>query len=323
MVHKPSWHRGENVVLDKSPESWEEAREDALLTWDVDSEDVYRRVPSLEVPDTPVFQVIDGWKALSRDDTTAVLTVQPTSYQVIRNEEFGRVMDTLLGMEGDEHLEFEALMSLYEGRMIVAVAYFEHPLLMSWDPSKNYTYCGFASRHDGQGGMRGIPTNVRIVCANTFNQAEMIDGRTVGFTIRHTLNWEERVAELRAELVAARGEGVAWTRFTEQLALFNASSKDVREKFIRKFLPISDAMTNREKQNREASRSEIRKILASKTCEGIRDNGYGLLMASSEWSDHSRRVVSDSSYVSRQLLRKEPSKTRAAKILREMADITI
>lgn len=341
MVNKPSWHRLERAVLKDSPRSWEEARQQAELMWDVDTEPVFTALgepmidecehflPSDQCEecetrfvDEKGFGVVRGWQTLRRDDTKDVLSIQPNSYQVVRNADFGGVIDALLGIEGDERVTFEALMSLYGGRMIVALCYFETPLQMSWDPSKTYTFLAFASRHDGSGGLRGIPTNVRVQCANTMNMAEALDGRTVGFSIRHTSNWEQRVAELRADLVAARGDSREWITFTEQLALWKVGEDQV-DRYLKQMFPVSDAMTPRMATNQQANRSKVRENLASDSCTGIADNGYGLLMATTEWADHGRRSLTTSSHVGRQLLRKEEPKTRAASILREMADISL
>ena len=304
MVRLPSWHHKENAVLKESPRSWPEARKEAGLEWDVDVEPVYAK---------RVAEVVD--------DLVPARWVEVPGYQLLtRNEEFGYLIDALLGLEGEEYVDFEALMSLYEGRSIVALVTFPSPLVMPWDPSHNYTYCTFASRHDGQGGLRGIPTNVRVQCANTLNTAEMTDGKRVGFTIRHTKNWKERVAEVRRDLVLARGESKQWVEFAEQLARWQVNGRR-REAYLKRFLPVSDDMGERQRENVLLNREKIRDLLRGPSCAEIADTGYGLLMASTEWSDHFRPHQSADSYVSRQLMRKEPTKTKAAAVLREMAGV--
>lgn len=336
MVRQPSWHQMEKAVLAESPRTWEEARKAGDLLWDVDTAPVYRRyletTPGMHYADCPPdcsethsndverYDQIEGYQELTRDDTGATLSVQQSSYEVIRNADFGGLIDVLLGLEADEYVDFEALMSLYGGRSIVALVTFPSPLVMPWDPSANYAYCAFQSRHDGNGGLRGIPTNVRVQCANTLNQAEMTDGRKVGFTIRHTSNWKDRIEEVRRDLITARGESKQWVDFAEKLAAWNVGGRQ-RETFLKRFLPASDDMGERQRENVLTNRDAIRTILKSPTCDGIADNGYGLLMASTEWSDHHRSHQSSDSYVARQLLRKEPSKAKASLVLREMAGI--
>ena len=324
MVRTPSWHGLENAVLSESPRTWEEARKQAKLTWDVTTGPVY--VDSADAMDTD-GQVVDppvtapGWQALRRDDGYRdLLSIQPSTYQVVYNREFGEIIDTMLGMQKDEFVNFEALMSLYGGRQVVALAYFPDKLNLSWDPSENYSFLAFSSRHDGNGGIRGIPTNVRVVCANTLSLAEMMDGRTSGFSIRHTGNWKERIEEIRRELAAARGESKIWEEFAEQLALWRATPRR-RDDYLKRFLPVTDALSPRGNENQLINRQRIRDILESPTCEHIADTGYGLLMATTEWSDHVRPHQSPDTFVARQLLRAEPNKKLATKILSSMAGI--
>lgn len=320
MVRTPSWHRKENAVLATSPKTWEAARAEAGLTWDVESEPVY------DVDDSGLTVPIPGWQKIVRDDKDElgerVLAIQQQSYAMITNGEFGSVVDAVVGRQAEEDpVTFEALFALYGGRMIVALVYFDTPLAMSdIDGSHTYTYLGMMSRHDGSGGLRGLPTNVRIQCANTMNQAEVSDGRQFGFSIRHTASWDERVKEVSAKVQAARGDTKEWVEFAHQLAAWKVKPRQ-RDTFLKRFLPISDADSERTSNNRIGDRSAIRGILESPTTRDIADNGYGLLMAATEWSDHVRTHQSVDSFVSRQLLRKEDNKALAARILRNMAGI--
>lgn len=323
MVNKPSWHRMEKAVLKESPRSWEAARVAADLTWELETAPVYSEmVNGPGGPFPPEYEQIEGYQQIRRDDTHALLSVRPSSYETIRNEQFGEVIETLLGLEDDEYVEFEALMALYGGKQVIALVNFPEPLKMPWDPSKTYLYLCFASRHDGNGGLRGLATNVRVQCANTMNTAEATDGRLTGFTIRHTSNWEQRVQEIRQQLIVARGESQKWLDFTEQLAMWKVGSRQ-REAYLKKYLPVSDDHGRRKNENQLLNRERIRKILSSKTCEGVADSGYGLLMATTEWSDHHREAQTTDSFVARQLLRKEEPKARSARILRQMAGVKL
>jgi hypothetical protein len=200
--------------------------------------------------------------------------------------------------------------------------FFAEPLNMGWDPSDTFRFLSFNSRHDGQGGIRILPTNVRQQCANTVNLSEAMDTKNFGISIRHTSNWKERVDEVAMAVQAARGESDRWLKFAEQLALYKVGGRQ-REAYLKKYLPVSDDDGERKVENTLASRTKIRMLLEGDTCAGIADTGYGLLMATTEWSDHLRDHQSASSYVARQLLRKEEPKARSARILRHMAGIKV
>ncbi|HEY5787527.1 MAG TPA: DUF932 domain-containing protein [Microlunatus sp.] len=326
MVREPSWHRQENAVLKESPRTWEAARQQAGLLWEVQTGKVHVdwMGPDEVDPETSLRRTteVPEYQAIFRDDTNAVLAIRPRSYQVINNAQFGDVIDEVLGIEEDEHVEFEALMSLYGGRQIVALVFFSTPLSMPWDNSPNFTFCAINSRHDGQGGLKLFPTNIRIQCGNTFNTAEMTDGRAYGRTIRHTSNWQERITELRQEMIAARGEGQRWVEFAEQLALWKTTARQ-EDTYLKRIFPVSDENGPRKNDNQLENRAAVKTILSGTTCEHIKGTGYGLLMATTEWSDHYRTVQNPDTYVSRQLLRVEEPKARAARVLRQMAGIKV
>lgn len=318
MVNTPSWHRLENAVLSASPRTWEEARTQAGLDWDVYADGVFVGGGQSTGKSWTYDDVSSEWQAIRRDDTEDVLSIRPATYQMVTNSQFGSIMESLLGLEKEEELVFEALMSLYGGRQVVALTKFEEPLRLPWDESETYAYLAFSSRHDGQGGIRGIPTNVRVVCANTLSLAESM-GKDSSFSIRHTTTWEDRVAEIGDQLRMARQGSKRWVEGMEALARFRVQEKEV-DTFLRKLFPISDEMTGRMIDSRQLWRTQVRRVYEeSETTNSVRGNGYGLLMATTEWADHVREARTDDSAVSRQLLTKSEPKAKAARILAHMA----
>jgi phage/plasmid-like protein (TIGR03299 family) len=332
-VRNPSWYQKEKAVLKLNPMTWEDAVKEAGIDWEVTSEPIYTQ--GFDAAGDEQFYPVHGQQAICRDDRlfrdpSRVLGVQKSSYAAIQNKQFGEVIETVLGINEDyllddngeelvsDPVEFEALAALHGGRQILALMKFTVPLEMPWDPSKTFRYLVVASRHDGQGGLRGITSNLRQLCANAFNPAAIRDGRAAGFTIKHTVNWEGRVEEVKRNLAASRDDSKKWLDFTEKLATWKASDY-YRDKYLKQLMPLSEDMSPRKVDNVNGARQDIRKILVGKTCENISDTGYGLLMATTEWSDHYRAYQNVDSYVSRQLLNKEPLKARAARILMHMA----
>lgn len=335
MLRQPSWHRLENAVLQNSPATWDEARKEAHLMWDVDTKPVHLIAGRDAVLGIPAYRRALDWQAIVRndkltDDPGHLLSIQKTSYKVIHNFELGEIIDTLLGLNEDvllndqgeeldeDPVEIEVLMSLYGGRQIVTLIRFTNALKMDWDPSKTYRYMCVISRHDGNGGLRVFFTNVRVLCANTLSWAEATDGKNTGVSIRHTSNWEDRVADVATSLAMARTESAKWLKFAEELAAFKMSMNDP-DIYLKRLLPVSDDMTERKVDNVMVAREEIRQIHRGPSCEHIGFTGYGMLMATTEWNDHHREFQSVDSYISRQLLHKETLKAKGARILRQMA----
>jgi phage/plasmid-like protein (TIGR03299 family) len=319
-VRKPSWHGLEKAVLPEYVHTWEEARVAAGMEWEVETGPVAlpRKGGSHLLP--PVYDDAEDYRAIYRTDKSGIkglLAIQPITYKVIDMASTGEVIQALLG---DEEISYEALFSLYGGRQIWSVLYFEEPLVIPADPSQTFSYLGIGNRFDGQGGLRALPTNVRIQCANTVNHAEAIDGRRVGMTLRHTKNWENRVSEVAAVLADARKTATEWAEISNTLAAVHVTPRQT-DRFVEAFLPKRDDMTDRQDNNTEDRRVELRSILASPTCDHIRTTAYGLAQAGIEYVDHGRRIVTESGYVNRQLGGKENLKARAIRTAKIVAGV--
>ena len=194
-VRKPAWHLKGNVLQDW-PGSFDAARQAAGLTWDITTDEIFTRD----------MEHVAGWQCLKRTDTDAVLTIQPSTYAVISNTEFGNIIEYILE-NCSKNLKYETLISIHGGKQIIATMYLDEPITLPNDPSVTLPYLVCISRHDGQGGLKIGPSGVRVVCANTQQMAEReMDRNGFVFTIRHTANWAERTnkAKLAVESAFAR-----------------------------------------------------------------------------------------------------------------------
>jgi phage/plasmid-like protein (TIGR03299 family) len=328
-VRKPSWHQLEKMIMLDYPDSWEHAREMAALTWDPVAEPVYAEERYLEqtpggrggVTVAKRYLPIPGWQQIARDDTGDVLSIQSDAYRVITNTDLGGVVDTVMGTDWNEQQQIEGLFSLHGGRLVICLIRNKKVHTPSYDPSPSLEYTAVCSRHDGSGGLKVIRTNVRVVCANTWGMAEhgSQDGKT-SFTVRHTENWDERVAEIRTQLNLATVANQEYFELGEALSLKKVTSAH-REKYLERFLPIGSDMSDRQKMNRQNEREQVRVILGSPTCEGIDKTAYGLLQASGEWCDHFRSFRKTDTYVTRNLVTWEPMKARAMRLTKDLAGI--
>ena len=147
-----------------------------------------------------------GLSPLRRDDTHALLSIRSDSYKMIRNKDFGDVINAVLGLRGrrvrrvrgaDEPLRRQA-----DRRPVLLPRAAGDAL----GPVQDLPLPRFAPGTTGRAGCAAS----RPTCgcsAPTPSTRPRPDGRIVGFTIRHTSNWEERVAEVRQELIAGpRGQ---------------------------------------------------------------------------------------------------------------------
>lgn len=314
VVNTPTWHKLERAVLPEHITDWTTGLKEAGIDWEVYSDDVFV-APSDR--NAVRLEQVPGWRAVRRDDSHAVLAMQPASYALVPIAKFGEVVETIAG----KGLAYEAIFSLYNGKMIVALLYFDDPLEIHADAgvTRTVSYVCMQQRFDGQGGIRGIPTNVRTICANTVNAAEALDGKELGFSIAHTSNWEERVEQAASVIQTARRDAAAWTVLANRLSL-KSVGRTARDGYLKRFLPISSDMTDRQVRSLESARDSVRGLLTSETNAHIATNAYGLVSASVEWADHIRTAKTTDSEVARQF-RKEPHKARAIRVACQMAGI--
>lgn len=329
LLREPAWH-GLGEIVDEWPGSWAEARKLAL-PWEVE-------VQPLEVPAIVGGHLqrygVPGYQLLVRDDKPlvdpnsemalvnpeAILSVQPTTYQVIHNWQFGNVIESVVGSIGDD-FAWETLLCLVGGRLVVALLRAREPLHIAADPSLNHIYLSFTTRHDGMGGLAVTPTNVRKVCWNTHNLAEGIAKREkVGWTVRHTDTWEDRIDEIRGYVAQSVGAGKAWAELADKLAGKKLIPATLDRLLVQTFKTDS-AMVEKTVERIKREREQVRMILASPTCDGIAETMYGFVQAVDQWVDHVQPARSDETRFTRSWTRVPEHKHRALQLAMAAADL--
>jgi phage/plasmid-like protein (TIGR03299 family) len=327
-VGEPAWHRlDNNYRAGDYPLSWDDARERAGLTWEIATSPVYRKV-QVDAGDYSIegYREVEGWQAVTRDDNNDILSINPATYAVIGNAELGNILgylfDVLTDQFGDD-IKLETLNVLDGGRLIVGTMRLAERWQVPGDPSLTVPFFNFSARHDGRGGIQFGENAVRTVCGNTAAAGEMFWRQHGSVTIRHTSNWATRLNDARAAIRIARANHGELLKFYTAAADEPIGVNDV-EDFLDKWAPFSTADTPRIRENRIATRDRFKAILDSRTCEGINDTAYGLLMAATELRDHWSNHRSLESEVKAVLLTTEtrrkdfPSKRRAFELVEQM-----
>jgi len=330
-VRTPSWHQLETLVPDY-PGSWDEARELAGLAWDPIEKPVYavddrtirvQTVRSGKGDDadrrqrtTAEIQEIEGWKRIVRSDTNVTLAVTNESYSLIDNSEMGGIVEALL----DQKAQWDTAGCLDEGRMTYVCAYLDEPFLVRGDTSQSYPYFVVLNRHDGHGRCKVLPTNVRVVCANTYGASEALGEREgVAYSFAHTKNWRDRIEEAKQAIHGVRDETARWLEICNELTKIRVTAKH-RQMFVNEFIPMppEGVVSERVVRNVELARTAMFGLFGTPTVEPIKDNAYGLVQAAGEYLDHLRGYRNTQTYMGRQLLRPQAAKARALTLAREV-----
>lgn len=315
-VRQPAWH-GLATVIDDFPTDIAAARELAGATWEIAEE--HPRYSRLTDDGVQTVEEVN-WKRLFRTDTYATLGYARKTNEVIPVQDFFETLGVVTGAK--DKIKIETAMVLDEGRKLAALAYHQDGYHIPGDPSPTMRYFTLIGKTDGSGAYKIGPTNVRVICANTANAAEL-EGRRSGnwFSIWHTRNWRDRRTEIAAAVQGSEIQHFKYQQLCEELTGISANTAQT-EKFIEMYfpLPVGDADDDSRGQkimrkNMEAKRDEMRFLTMSPTNEPIMGSAYGLLQLATEWSDHYRPFRSDENKMrigmDRQLLRAQPLKQRA------------
>lgn len=317
-VRERSWH-GKEVLLDEAPETWDEARRAAGLLWEP------RLVPLYFQNAAGEFVEATDARRVERDDTAAGLGVVSGTFELITHAEMGSIMEPVLEQPG---CKLDTMGSVREGRQVYATVLLDEPYQISGDvdgfgdPVVTLPYFAILNSHDGTGACKGLYTQVRVVCANTYQAADMDGDRTgAQFSLRHTSGVKARIENARDVVEGCRREAARWREIAESLALIPISDDD-QITFCHEFIPAppEGTFTDRVRSNIERDRTTFLHLLRdSATNTGMQHNGLGLVNAAVEYLDHARGYRNTETLVGRQILRSEPLKAKAVRLVRELS----
>jgi hypothetical protein len=148
--------------------------------------------------------------------------------------------------------------------------------------------------------------------------------RGTSFSIRHTGNVAERIAEVKQSIKELRSQHDQTHQLFEELAQIPVDETAVKT-FTQLFLPSpadhGEFCSDRVAANVARARGTFQRIYAeSVTTEDLPENGYRLLQSATEYLDHVREFRSPESKMGRSLLRPEAHKTRAVNLIRDLVD---
>lgn len=235
-VREMPWH-GMGRIIESAPTS-EDAIRLAGLDWEVISEPIFTK-EGIQIPSNYVNIRSTDRKALG---------IVGERYQIVQNTEAFAFTDSLLG----EGVQYETAGSLKEGKIIWMLAKLPNKFEVLGD--KVDPYVVFTNTHDGTGSIKVAMTPVRVVCNNTLNIALNTAKRT--WTARHTGNIAAKLYEAQRTLELAEEYMEATKETFEELYKVKMNEVKVRN-IINNIIPISDAMTDRQKENAEVIRKDM------------------------------------------------------------------
>lgn len=329
VVRVPAWH-GLSTVLEAAPTDWAEARRIGGLEWEPEAAPLYRIAArrtspaDIQLPDGQFMVLIEGQKAMVRNDTGEELGVVGKDFTPVLNETMGELLEAFVGADGAA--QYETAGSAMGGRIVYATVKLDEPFRIIGDESLTYSMAAFLNGHDGNLSTKVLPLDFRVVCANTANAAAMLGDRTgLQYVFRHTATITERLEEVKGALANMRAEGLKYREVCNQLAVVKMSDGQITEA-IERFvnMPKAGTSTERVRDNAAEAVSTIKGYLSGPTTsDDHRRSAYGLFQAMTEYLDHGRAYKNQDTYVRRTLLTTEGGKTKALRLVTKVAGIEL
>lgn len=271
----PAWH-GLGTVVDHCMTS-EEIWKAANLDWSIEQMPVYAVREGEADPNRRLIPC-PGQKANVRSDNGEVLGIVTDAYTVVNNIEAFNFVDQL---HMDGVIKYESAGSLRGGRIVWLLARMPEEFKVT-DVDVLRQYILFTTAHDGSRAIRVVPTDVRVVCANTLSLA--ISDEKRGLSIRHMGDISEKLADARRAIKAVNEE---FTTYHETVTRLRKAAFDMdrMEAFVNVLIPKEEGVNDTFRQNmREA-------IIAAYTdgpqnLPGVRNTSWAAFNAVTQFVDH-------------------------------------
>jgi len=317
-VREPLWRHVGNI-LPEYPEDRGEAKRYAGHQWEPIDQPVFE--PIIAADGKTDFVPMPGYKRIVRSDTNAAIGVSAVTRSTIGIDD---MYDLIEGLAKDPGISYESGGVLEGGKSVWVVAKLDHPITIPGDESRLYPYITIHNRIVGPGACNVQWTTLRSASASSLSIKELYGGDSeihvpLNLSVRHTKNWKARITTLEKSVMGVREHSAVFQQKAAELANQRISSADV-DVFVARFIPmppegiISDIV----KENIERERSNFMQVFNGRANRGINSTGWGLVMAACEYTDHVKAARSMESRFRRSLLKPEPQKRQAVKIVESL-----
>lgn len=229
-------------------------------------------------------QMIKGFRAVQRDSDGSVFGIVSDEYKTIQNDVVFDLPENVLDESDTAH--FETAGSLFGGKIVWSLLSLaeKDSIKIDGDPSPYNLRLLTSTGHDGRHALRAATVFERVLCANTLRLA--LKGAKDSIALKHTTNADLRIGDVRKALKIAFDYKDTFAAVAAQLMKVELTTIDV-DSFLEKLLPFP---VGAETSVRITNQRDAIKHLysASDNLDGIGQNGYRLVQAVAEWTDHEK-----------------------------------
>ncbi len=293
-----AWHNKGTVL--KEEVTGEEMLKAANLDWEVEKRPVLFQAAGglVEHPD---------YRMLVKGDTGTPFSPVGVGFEVYQNKE---IISYFSGLVRDRKIVYETAGALRDGSTVWVMANIPD-LSYSVKGDETRKYMLITNSH-GDGALKLIPTDIRVVCANTLRQAENAvkvrrNGAAVslseGYSIKHTRNMRGAVNRVQDAfnkiLEASEGTKLIMESLAD-VAISNQVKKDIFDFALGRSDIANEDLSGRAETIYTNNYQALERIFESETNQqpGTRNTLYSALQTVVEWVDHERPTRNDGRFVS-------------------------
>lgn len=332
-AYTPAWETvGHTTPATITQSNIAEVRRATGLTWEPAIEPVFRRSLAGGTDIDPLYVYEEPRKGknalhqyVTRGEGGNILDITKGTYHLFSNRELFDVAEALglAGIEAGREIKFVAGGEMEGGSKVFLLADLGVRTIPG-DPSPHASYMGLLSGHDGSAALKVIGTDLRWSCTNMIKAAEIgAKANGTAWTFRHTSRMATRVDAAKKAIAKTLYQIDDVDRLTRELLAVKVTpalgTEYIRQFALSRVISKGDALRRGEAELSHQRATALAKttqaltdILASRTCDGIRDTGYGLYAAAVEFFDNVRPARSgEEGRLGRTLFTREPGKNLA------------
>ena len=234
---------------------------------------------------TPDMKLIDKkiGQRVYRTDNDATLGIVGARYNVISNQTGFEILDSIIG---DDSAKFDTAGALGVGEMVFATVRLPEDIKIAGDIITPYFH--ILLTHDGSASVKVYAAPTRQVCQNTVNFAisEAEKSKRM-FSIRHTRNYEARLAEAAKVLGVIRTYAETFEQYARKL-LKKKFGSEAFDKMLNDLIPLPEKQDSKAWTLADRERSKVWDCYNAEDLNNVRDTAWGAINAIADYSDHMR-----------------------------------
>lgn len=277
------WH-GLGVVLPDEAITLERALVEAKLdNWNLFKEPVVRQGRGRK-GQMGKRQPVEGSYFIVRGRDDEVLGVVGNRYNIVSNEEAFDWAKYLIGGDG---FVVKTVGPLRGGKIVWVLLKAPFDITLP-EGGKADEYILLVNYHDGSGSIKMLNEPIRVVCNNTLRMA--LGSYKASYSVRHTLNAKEKLAEAQKVLGLAQGAADRLEAAAAELYRQKISERDMDELLAKVFPAPGKDAPERTKTNIAVARNTVRSLYEGDALGApeIKGTAWGALNAFAAYTDHAQ-----------------------------------